>query len=600
MRLTLLPLLAFVSLAIAAPSPNNFVVKDTINVPDSWVRRSSVAVDDRDITLHLGLAKRDQAGLEARLLSASDPTSPDYGKWLSRSEVRDYTAPAPETRDIVYRWLEAHGVQAHHVNKRGEAGNSISFSVPVRVAREMLGDADFAMYQHRETGEERLTTDSYSLPRDVAPHVDTIFSLANFGRGTAFRAPYAKVPKEAATAESPVSDLKVLASSDSSATPSSCQFDYVTTDCLRELYGMKDYKPSGKGQYIGISGFLDEYANFADLQTFLADQRSEAKGYNFTVQSIDGGKNTQSKPGEEANLDVQTVAGISYPIKSTYFTTAGSPPFKPDANTPTNTNEPYEVQLEYIADLDDLPSVLSTSYGDDEQTVPATYMERVCADIASITAQGVSMLYASGDYGVGTSGKCYSNDGKKTPMFLPAFPSTCPWVTSIGATMRFDPEVVTTKEASFIVSGAGFSNHFGRPKYQEEAVSAYVKKLGSDFKGLYNTSGRAYPDISGQGSRYKIAVGGEFAAISGTSASTPLLSSIIALLNDVRLAQGKSTLGFLNPWLYKLNGEGFNDITSGSATGCNTTGFPATSGWDAVTGFGTPKFEELKKLALDA
>ena len=75
---------------------------------------------------------------------------------------------------------------------------------------------------------------------------------------------------------------------------------------------------------------------------------------------------------------------------------------------------------------------------------------------------------------------------------------------------------------------------------------------------------------------------------------------------DVRLlllgqaASGKSTLGFLNPWLYKVGYKAFTDITSGSAVGCaetgDDTGFPAQEGWDAVTGFGTPKFKSILEL----
>ena len=37
----------------------------------------------------------------------------------------------------------------------------------------------------------------------------------------------------------------------------------------------------------------------------------------------------------------------------------------------------------------------------------------------------------------------------------------------------------------------------------------------------------------------------------GTSASTPTLAGIISLLNDARLQNNKSTLGFLNPFLYQ-------------------------------------------------
>ena len=56
-----------------------------------------------------------------------------------------------------------------------------------------------------------------------------------------------------------------------------------------------------------------------------------------------GGQNPQnaSQAGAEANLDVQFAFGLAFPIPSTFWSTAGSPPFKPDIGTPTNTNEPY-------------------------------------------------------------------------------------------------------------------------------------------------------------------------------------------------------------------------------------------------------------------
>lgn len=446
---TLLPFLLLASAAFAAPSPyapSSFVRKDSIAVPAGWVKRAPPTGNER-VHLHLALAKRDAAGLESRLMEVSDPDHADYGKWLSADDVAGYFSPSAETRSIVTRWLSDHGVHHSSIVKRSDMGNSISFTVPLAQARAMLGDAEFAYFQHRDSGEDRFTTTSYSLPRDVAPHVDAVFGLANFARGSAFRAPM----KMASQVESHyTSHVALIAENEdaSAGKPASCQFAEVTAQCLRDLYGTADYKPSGKGQFIGISGFLEEYANYADLANYEQDQRPDAKGYKFTLQSINGGLNDQSNPGGEANLDVQTVAGIAYPINSTYYTTAGRPPFKPDAFTPKNTNEPYEDQLNYLLGLKTLPSVLSTSYGDDEQTIPLEYAKRVCSDIAGLTARGVSLLYASGDNGVGDNGGvCKSNTDNRTE-YLPTFPSTCPWTTSVGATMRFDPEVVTTKEVS--------------------------------------------------------------------------------------------------------------------------------------------------------
>lgn len=89
--------------------------------------------------------------------------------------------------------------------------------------------------------------------------------------------------------------------------------------------------------------------------------------------------------------------------------------------------------------------------------------------------------------------------------------------------------------------------------------------------------------MSAQGEGFQVVIGGQISAIGGTSASSPTFAGIIALLNDYKLAQDGSTLGFLNPLLY-ANPSAFNDITSGSNPGCGTNGFTAVAGWDPVTG----------------
>lgn len=172
-------------------------------------------------------------------------------------------------------------------------------------------------------------------------------------------------------------------------------------------------------------------------------------------------------------------------------------------------------------------------------------------------------------------------------MFLPAFPASCPWVTAVGATQSYLPEVAVTRYGS----GAGFSNYFGQPAYQTSAVEGYLAKIGNLYAGVYNQSGRAYPDVAAQGNHDVIVWAGNVTTIGGTSAAGPTFAAVIALVNDALIAAGKPALGFLNPWIYGGAYKAFTDITIGSSIGCNGTGFPAEVGWDAVTGFGTPVSE---------
>ena len=162
-------------------------------------------------------------------------------------------------------------------------------------------------------------------------------------------------------------------------------------------------------------------------------------------------------------------------------------------------------------------------------------------------------------------------------------------LTSVGSTQGIN-------EAAASFSSGGFSNIFARPSYQDDAVAAYLDKLGNTNAGLFNPQGRAFPDVSAQGVNFVVDVGGQGQGVSGTSASSPTFASVVALLNDELLNAGKSPLGFLNPLLYSTGAAALNDVTKGSNPGCGTDGFPALAGWDPVTGLGTPDFAKLLTL----
>lgn len=88
------------------------------------------------------------------------------------------------------------------------------------------------------------------------------------------------------------------------------------------------------------------------------------------------------------------------------------------------------------------------------------------------------------------------------------------------------------------------------------------------YTGRYNASGWGFPDVSALGVNYTAVWQGGSLSISGTSVSTPVFASVIALLNDKLIAAGKSPFGFLNPLLYSANGmAALTDITNGQLAG---------------------------------
>lgn len=197
-------------------------------------------------------------------------------------------------------------------------------------------------------------------------------------------------------------------------------------------------------------------------------------------------------------------------------------------------------------------------------------------------------------YSVGPGSACQTNDDKNTTRFMPMFPASCPYLTSVGATEFVLPE----RAAPF--SSGGFSDVFPRAGYQEPYVSNYLKSIGDTFKGLYNASGRGFPDISAQGSSFVFADQGTVGQTSGTSASAPTFAGIIALLNNARLSKGQQPFGFLNPWLYQFaqaHDSPFTDIVHGGSRGCIGrsiySGLPTPkvpgAGWNATKGWVSSK-----------
>lgn len=62
----------------------------------------------------------------------------------------------------------------------------------------------------------------------------------------------------------------------------------------------------------------------------------------------------------EGDLDGELVLGISWPTTFMSWATGGEPPFNPDLNTRTDTNEPYLTWLTYVLAQKTLPQVISS------------------------------------------------------------------------------------------------------------------------------------------------------------------------------------------------------------------------------------------------
>lgn len=179
-------------------------------------------------------------------------------------------------------------------------------------------------------------------------------------------------------------------------------------------------------------------------------------------------------------------------------------------------------------------------------------------------------------------------------------------MTSVGGT-NFQTKSVIGTESAWSCGGGGFSSNFAQPSWQSSAVSSYftaASKAGVlPSSSLYTATGRGYPDLAalgGQTNSYCVSYkSGSFAGVAGTSASCPVVAGIFGIVNNARLKAGKSSLGFLNQFIY-AHPECFQDVSDLTKNNCYSgyDGFGATSGWDPATGMGTPNAGCLVAAAL--
>ena len=467
---------------------------------------------------------------------------------MDTHSIKDMLRPSSETVNTIQQWLSSHGISEDVTVD----SDWLYFTTTVSKAEEMLN----TKYENfRDTSFDTIATRvlAFSLPSHIKPHINMIHPTTSFA--------LARPKKTAIHYRKPVS-------ADVSA--ASCGFS-VTPACLASLYGYASYKPSVIKAVMGVAGFLEQWPQKPDFKSFLQKYvPGISSSTTFKCTLINGGlcsSTTNENDIDEANLDVQYAQGISGNIPLVYYSTGGRPPINGGG---TNTNEPYLQFLNFLMNQTtaNLPTTVSISYGDDESTVPLSYANTVCNLFAQVGARGVSFLAASGDSGI----DCESGT------LNPTFPGGCPFVTTVGGTTSVSPE----RAVDF--SGGGFSNYFAQPSYQSTAVKNWIAgNHNPGLKGKFNASGRAYPDVSAQASGFRVILDGSDSSIGGTSASTPTFASIIDLVSNALLAQGKKPLGFLNPFLYASGtAQGFTDITSGSNEGCSSDsdGFSAVQGWD--------------------
>jgi subtilase family serine protease len=255
-----------------------------------------------------------------------------------------------------------------------------------------------------------------------------------------------------------------------------------------------------------------------------------------------------------------------------------------------------------------LGSVISQSFGAAEESFGSTQsMENLRDAFKAAKTAGVTVLASSGDGGTANTLKQPVPKPQTIPFPTVIWPASDPLVTAVGGTYLCTNPVTGTgvdstdppancgafpgqREVGWIAAGGGFSHVFGVPTFQTSLPAGSTSI----------STGRGVPDVGYQASaRTGVLVydtdepgGGGWFIVGGTSSGAPQWAAIIAIANQLN----GGPLGYINPALYTIGSNparyaaDFFDVTTGNngASAPAIPGFPATAGWDPVTGLGTP------------
>ena len=305
----------------------------------------------------------------------------------------------------------------------------------------------------------------------------------------------------------------------------------------------------------------------------------------------------------------------------------------PGANIIDVTTNPAETQgvqgfpammnaEQYVVDHHEA-NVISQSFGSTEEAFGSTQsLLNLRHAFISAAASGITVLASSGDNGTANPGKTPVKNPTTVPYPTVGWPASDPLVTGVGGTYlctnpntglgvdSTDPPTncqgQSNREIGWIDSGGGFSHIFAKPSYQD-TLPAGSTAIG-DMRGVpdvaYQASSRTgvlvYDTAPGDAESGLICPSGDpcsagWYVVGGTSASSPQWAGLVAIADQI----AGHGLGQINPTLYSLAagpnyGTYFYDVTTGNnQTNTSIPGYPATIGWDPITGLGTPNAATL-------
>jgi subtilase family serine protease len=455
--------------------------------------------DDLRVQIAVYLSTRNAASLRTFVAQVSEPTSKNYGQYLSAREFANRFAPDPADVAAVQKLLASAGMKDIEV---GAQGMFVSATATVRQLRQTF-NVDQSLYLYK--GKTLRANDREpALPSALAGKIlyieglDDTTSLRTTFHHSAMRGEFAaptspsgRSPSLASSPAPAASTPPVTPPPVAAGLPSpycntyfgqqtavlSTAADMYGTDIpwlvcgytpqqIQAAYGIDQVKPNGKGVTIAI---VDAYASPTlkdDANRYAANHGlPKLTNRNFTQIIPKGIYNVP--PDQiataygwwlEQSLDVAAVHGSAPGADIVYI---GS----------VDNGTSLDMAL-FNALYNHLADVITNSYGYNGEGVPAGYAASYDQALLAGAAQGETVLFSSGD-----SGDLSALNGVATG----SWPATSAYATGIGGT------------SLALTQSDGTKSEYGWGTYRDYLAGALVNSATSvTTSGLVTTSALGY------------------------------------------------------------------------------------------------------------
>ncbi len=535
------------------------------------VREIGPADPGATMSVVVGIAPSDPAGLAAYAAAVSTPGTPLYQRYLSPAALAARYLPSTATVRSAEQYFRSFGLSA--------TANRDGLLLDVAGPASSMGKAfstEFAEYR-TSAGREFV---SHATPATLPPIAG--WSGA-YGLGNV----------------TPISPAL-------GGTPTTTPGIAPSTTCVGEE---NVFTPCQIATAYGASALFAAGTNGSGRTVAVVDAYSAAESQGQLASDLERFASSFGLPtgGVQFDYPVPTTADLNATGTNSGWTTedaldlewarASAPGATIRMTFSPNSGAGLYAAVDWLV-ANDATNVISMSWGEPDTGIYNAYAGpcafacnastdgsyAVLAPVLQLAAaEGISVFAASGDCGAadGTSGVATN------------FPASDPYVTGVGGT-----ELVTTSNGTYEEETAWSGNATGAasPGCQNQGGSGggYAPFARPWWQvGLPSgESWRGVPDVAADaGVPVVVYQGGSLEGVEGTSVATPIWAGFAAVADQVT---GRA-LGFLDPRLYAISvGPDYDLDFHDTVTGSN--GYLAGVGWDPVTGLGSP---DLAALAAD-